>query len=335
MFDNHVKFKEILDTLMMKDYLTSSFSTNQEADEFFMKWGVGNNKFEMDLPFERFLCYEYLLNDLLKKDKDKYQRMHKGTPFYFLAWLAIDLRDYEKALFFIDSSVSEDIKNAKSDVFDLPSLKFLMLDANYQVANRTIVMIRGYLSEQIDRYNAISDKSITLENFLLLFVKPLLSDAKTRTIISALYVFILEYSERQKEIDMRSIAGGSLAPFINHLFLGSLIFESLLKTNYPITDDGQTIKTLGGIFHNSEFKKSFPGVDKHVSAFSIQEILDSISDFLMPTAFSVTAKIRNTTGHNLVWDDAFKNPENYQKLFQQEINAILNFVAKIYLSTDQ
>ncbi len=29
---------------------------------------------------------------LRRADQVKYERMHKGTPFYFMSWLAFDLR---------------------------------------------------------------------------------------------------------------------------------------------------------------------------------------------------------------------------------------------------
>jgi hypothetical protein len=35
----------------------------------------------------------------MQTDVDKYRKMHKGTPFGFLSWLAFDMRNYEKAMF--------------------------------------------------------------------------------------------------------------------------------------------------------------------------------------------------------------------------------------------
>jgi hypothetical protein len=46
------------------------------------------------------------------------------------------------------------------------------------------------------------------------------------------------------------------------------------------------------------------------------------------TAFSTAAKLRNTTGHNLVWDDIFSRPQEYKDLFQQVMNAIFFVVAR-------
>jgi hypothetical protein len=51
---------------------------------------------------------------LREADAVKYRQIHKGIPFYFMSWLAFDLRNYEKALFYIDAGISEDVrKNPK------------------------------------------------------------------------------------------------------------------------------------------------------------------------------------------------------------------------------
>jgi hypothetical protein len=45
-------------------------------------------------------------------------------------------------------------------------------------------------------------------------------------------------------------------------------------------------------------------------------------------AFGGTAtKLRNTTGHNLIWDNIFDAPKKYEDLFQQLTNAILHVIA--------
>jgi hypothetical protein len=43
--------------------------------------------------------------------------------------------------------------------------------------------------------------------------------------------------------------------------------------------------------------------------------------------FSTTAKLRNTTGHNLVWDNIFSAPAKYEDLFHQVMNALLYVIA--------
>ena len=323
-------FEEIIKSAL-EEYSKTLFSDTSQANNFFMKYGIGNTTLEMDMPFERFLYYEFFLIELMNSDYAKYKRMHKGIPFYFLAWLAFDFRNYEKALYYIDAAISEDVKNAEENPFSLPASNFLLLNPKEQVAKRTIEIIRSTLDEELSRFNAISSETIqSIEVLNSHFVKPLLNKPRNRTIISAFYVFLLEYSERQKEIRMRSTEGGSIAPFINHLFSGALIFESILKSLFPLKDDHTSVQTLGDIFITSSFLKLYPA-DISTSAFSFKNILAGVIDESLLTAFSITSKIRNTTGHNLIWDDTFADPINYRTLFQQEVNSILYIVNKSFL----
>ncbi len=319
-----------LDTLRKKvlaDFTSLPYNNPKKADDFFMKFGVGNTISDLDQPFERFIYYEFLLDTLMNSDFEKYQNIHKGIPFYFLAWLAFDFRNYEKALYYIDSAISEDIKNAEKEPFKLPASNFLLLNPEKQVASRTIQIICLTLEEEISRFNSISKSSeLSPKLFIDKFVLDLIKKPENRTIISAFYVFLLEYSERQKEIKMRSSEGGSIAPFILHLFSGALIFESILKYLYPYKKKKIPNQTIGEIFHNSSFLQIYPP-NIPTYADSILNISNEALDNSLFTAFSTTAKIRNTAGHNLVWDNTiFSETEKYQILFQQEVNAILYLV---------
>ena len=48
--------------------------------------------------------------DWTRRDRKKYAAVHKGTPFYFLMWTAFDLRNYERALYYLDAAISEDVR---------------------------------------------------------------------------------------------------------------------------------------------------------------------------------------------------------------------------------
>jgi len=268
---------------------------------------------------------------LLTHDFPKYQNVHKGTPFYIMAWLAFDIRNYEKALYYIDAAISEDVRNARINWFDLPASNFLTLrNSEVQVARRTIDIIRATLGAELSRFNAISGMAqITTDTFVSRFVQPLLNDPPKRTVVSAFYVFLLEHSERQQELHMRSIEGGSIAPFILHLFSGALIFESILKHLFPTKDDGASVQTLGEIFRTSAFQRIYPPRIP-ASANSLAEILAGATDNLLLTAFTTTAKLRNTTGHNLIWENSFTAPSQYQLLFHQEVNSIFYIVSNSF-----
>ena len=81
------------------------------ADQFFGEFGVGNTTEVVDRPLERFREYEELLAALRQANPAKYASIHKGTPFFFLSWLAFDMSNYETALFYLDAGIAEDIRN--------------------------------------------------------------------------------------------------------------------------------------------------------------------------------------------------------------------------------
>ena len=303
----------------------------EQADSFFSTFGPGNLINATDRPHERFNDYETLLSLLRERNRQKYEQVHKGTPFFFLAWLAFDLRNYEKALYYLDAAISEDVKNAGQRWINLPGALFLKLTTQRHVAERVIEQIRTLLVEQLNRFNSISNLStISLDGFIDKFITRLMQDSSTRTIISALYIFLFEYKERQTELCLRSTEGSSLGPIIAHLFSGGLIFESLLKNLYPTEDNGDRIKTLGKIYQTTAFQSDF-GSGVQTSADTLQEILDAVNDNSLLTAFCTTSRIRNTTGHNLVWDNIFNSSQNYEILSNQIINAMFYVVEKKFV----
>jgi hypothetical protein len=302
----------------------------EHGDEFFNIFGPGNLTKAKDRPHERFGDYENLLKSLQDRDKQKYKKIHKGTPFFFLSWLAFDLRNYEKALYYLDASILEDEKNADPvGRKSLPSYNFLILSEDYErIPQRVVKEIREKLQNQLERFNKISNLSpIDIDNFILKFTKPLINDVSSRTIITAFYVFLMEYNERSIELSLKSTKGSSMGPIILHLFSGALIFESLLKKLYPQKDDGIQATTLGDILINTsnfgtDFSFVYDSNNDSLRASSLEVIVSGINDNSLKTAFLTTAKIRNTTGHNLVWDNVFNEIENYDLLVNQIINAL-------------
>ena len=97
------------------------------ADWYFSTFGPGNLLNATDRPHERFNDYETLLSLLRERNHEKYEQVHKGTPFFFLSWLAFDLRNYEKTLYYLDAAISEDVKNVSANWINLPGALFLKL----------------------------------------------------------------------------------------------------------------------------------------------------------------------------------------------------------------
>jgi hypothetical protein len=317
-------------------FKATEFETAREGDAFFGIFAPGNTIHFADRPFERFNDYEELLLRLMQADPVKYQRMHKGTAFGFMAWLAFDLRSYEKGLFYLDAGISEDIRKADPPEtwIDNPGPRVLILDVDpaNNWFSRTVHNVKGFLERELTRFNRISNRPPLSIHSWQGFVRNLIADPTTRTIISAIYVFLLKFEDRRQELLLREgSAGGSNQPFTVHLSTGGLIFESLLKHCYPTNNDGNKNRKLEGVWkYTALFLRDFSLCDPPpASAESLREIHEAIEGSTsMETAFSTAAKLRNTTGHNLVWDDIFSTPAKYVDLFQQVMNAILYLIAR-------
>lgn len=312
------------------------------GDNYFETFGVDNLAFA-DRPFERFSCYEYLLEMCKDTDTTKFDQMHKGTPYYFLAWIALEIHDYEKATFYIDAAVAEDIRVEGNNIdkgLSRPMGQLLFLRPTNErgerfVAWRVTQELRDLVSALLEKFKLETNNEIKLKEFVDNFVIKLIKkDIKNRSIVSALYSFIMEYSDRYKMMKLRSKDKGTIEPVIMHLFKGSLIFETLLKTMYARNDRGQIIETLGGFYGNSRYKsKKYPDL-KSLSAKSFRQLLSAIKrtkKTTLPIYFRNTTKLRNMTGHSLKWDDIFEDVDNYERLYKQERNALFYLIHKEFL----
>ncbi|MFA5387433.1 MAG: hypothetical protein WC322_03480 [Candidatus Paceibacterota bacterium] len=100
---------------------------SQCCDRFFenQKFFPGNTIGQKHVPYERFEAYESNLKLIKENFSDKFDKMHKGTPYYFLGWTAFDFRDYERAVFYMDAAISEDIRIDPSNWFERPASQLL------------------------------------------------------------------------------------------------------------------------------------------------------------------------------------------------------------------
>jgi hypothetical protein len=353
-----LKERQIQDALyMFKEIVLTA--DNDFGDRFFSIFAPGNSMNVIDKPYERFHDYECLLQKLQEEAPEKYSEIHKGTPFYFLGWLAFDMGNYDRGLFYIDAALSEDIKNTRRK--GCPNmwkkqpayLAIRLEDRPYQVAQRSIVRIKRTLKRELERFNEIASPSelegqITVGTFVDKFVSPLVekeikaekesSDMKSkpyRSLVTAFYAFLLEFQGRCTELALRSDEGGSIEPFIVHLFRGGLLFESLLKYFYKQPDNKEW-NTISNIFRgDSQFQKDFGEFPTHATtAEDLESIIGDIGDVAnnsLEKAFTTTARLRNTAGHNLVWSGVFSDPVNYRRLVKQEINALFYIIRKKFL----
>lgn len=330
-------------------------TNHSDCDNLLHDFGPGNRESTtdplmhiIDRPYERLAIYEHIMHELYVADPVKYERMHKGTLYFFTSWLAFSVKDFEKAIFYMDSATSEDIRATSITVAPdswqtTPAARFLFLDPSQQgMAARAIM---GKISTEFQRllnsFNSIYSANITIVNYRDRFVLPNIQNNSFRSIISGLYVFIMEYAERTYMIRLKSNHGGSIEPFLTHLFKGCLIFESLLKTEY--SSNGTT---LGKYLSHPQALVAFELRQNAYSASTLYRRDQPSSGYTLPTVIgllptwrsedpkeriiAITYGIRNTAGHDLSWPVTF-DESVYQEIYEAILYSIFWFIWKVKL----
>ena len=349
---NFFELKNVADAIKIfsdADINTNPFCLGVEGDCFFGK--VIKPPSERQ-PFELLSDYESFLELLYTANPTKFKKIHKGNPYYQMCWLCFYLHSYEKAIFYMDTAISEDIRKTivdhknenpsetKSDellseeLLDRwiknPSGEFFTLSITDVAFTKIITQkVRTAWQAQIDRFNKDTSNTLTLDDFIKKFITKLAEKLESRSIITALFTFILEYDDIKTMLRLRSSNSGSIEPILTYLFKGGLIFESLLKYKYKLTDNGHRIATLGGMTKNTNFRTTYNITNLNTSADTLETVVYNLSvntaiiNNQLQTSFDTVAQIRNTTGHNLQWKDIFNDETNFEKLFHQIINAYL------------
>lgn len=336
---------------LLQAFSSLDSSNPSSCDTFFEDFGPGNLTSPnnpllhiIDRPMERLLIYEHILLELIVADTNKYQTAHKGTPFYFISWLAFTVKDFEKAIFYMDAAVGEDIRkcsNTDPDAWkQAPGARFLFLDPNPPgpIAKAITAQLTKQFEEQINKFNQDLGTNLTLDQFRENFVTPNLNNPSYRSIISGLYVYVSEYAERTYQLRLRSNTGGSIEPFIVHLFKGGLIFESLLKSQYG----GSGRSTLGlylgqqaakndleiGQNQTPLYSRDQPRPDGYTLPLIISFLPQWRTENIKEKIIAVAYAVRNTTGHDLSWPVSF-DEVTYQEIYESIFDAILWFIWKV------
>lgn len=306
-----------------------------QANAFFESIGAGHGQYA-DQPYERLRIYEYILEIIHNLDSTKYDFIHKGTPYYFMYWTAFDVEDYEKAIFYLDAAVSEDYRLDNNTWQHTPAGTLLLLNTQIDgpAAKHITEEVESSISRHITRFNQLSGATFSVQSFINQYVMRYIGQVGFRSMISALYVFILEYTTRKKQMTLRSSAGGSIEPFLLHLFKGCLVFESQLKRHY-YSAQNPTRETLGKYLEAARKDLGLP----INPLWSVRNRPKTIPDILpmLPIwsneayeqkILAVTYALRNTAGHDLSWPDTFTTA-TYEELFESVLYSIFWAIWKL------
>lgn len=226
--------KSMFQTIMSETYLSALYrdfdklsEKPEDADEFFNIIPINTSNEDL---LSYLMTYEYILINLNKYDSIKFQKIHKGTPFYLLGILSFVIKDFERAVFYMDAALSEDTRSYPTQG-ETPSKLFFALDIKNQnqMALPIVEKIRNLIKSMLRNMSVNGGPLLTHE---ILAQKLINSESnELRSLATAYLSFILEYEARINQLLISSERGGTGEPFLLHLIKGAIIFESLLANS--------------------------------------------------------------------------------------------------------
>lgn len=289
-------------------------------------------------PHEHLAEYERVLDQVRRVAPNRFPGMHKGTPYYVMGWLAYKIRDFERCAFYMDAALAEDIKN-NPNWDKTPAAAFMFLDPTHPdaAAQEIVGEARAEVDAQVSRYSLSVGSPFSTQVMIDRFVRPHANVAPHRSIVTAMLTFMLEAKDRLMQIDIRSIGGGTLEPFLTHLFKGGLIYESILKGLYLGTLGGSA--TLGNYLSNGTVRNDIgiaihnPLYDQHPKPRTFPDLIAALPSWaaapVLERAVAITYTTRNTSGHDLAWP-ATLDRATYAKIHEGILDAIFGVMDRKY-----
>ncbi|EKE12959.1 MAG: hypothetical protein ACD_13C00110G0007 [uncultured bacterium] len=341
------QFYEKINTPEGKREIIVAFSNIDErdpnqADNFFQTYCVGQwNADRASVIYHqrdyigRIDSYQDLLLLLKKNDKEKFNKIHKGTPYCFLGWLYFDIGDYEKGVFYIDLAILEDIRMHGTYWNKSPATRLLTLEetnGDVEIHKRLVKNIKELLRLEIEEYKKLTKESklTSIDNF----VKNGLKNPHHRTIVSSLYAYILQQESLQNLMKLKGEESGSIEPFLIHFRKGTIILETILKETYSSLSG----LTLANIL-NDPFVIKDSGL-KLLDSGKVGSTLEDLVKVLIPYFdrgtnepqnkwITVAYRLRNVTSHGLPWSEII-DAATYKRLYQQILFSIFYIIDKKY-----
>ena len=325
----------MLKQIAMKD---DPVALRKASSDFFARFGLGNlimsNQF-----FEALNKGEEILHLCHRLNEGIYSKMHKGLLFYFMGIAAYRIHAYASAIYYIDSAVSEDLKN-ESENYNSPSRLFLRLEGekDEQAAKVIVQDAQTRIEDKINLYNELNTASaLKFSNLSMGDIRKYLLDPASslnkpelRSLATTFITFFLEFDYLYFQLMVRKESGTN-EPFFTHLFKGCLLFESLLKKNPTANATGGTLeKLLGGLFKPLGLPKQVK-----IGAANLENVLKDIQTFddSFTSAIIMTGKLRNTLGHNIGWTDQLTK-EQYLHGFLLIAVSCLHAISTLYRTNE-
>ncbi len=270
--------------------------TPEAADRFFAQSQIVSQLGHA--PTTQVWAWQKLLTLLHDADHEKYLRIHKGTPFYFLATAAYVAGDFERALAFMDAAVEEDRRIRGASWRNVPSGLFFRLqpEEKNQFARQVVKQVTEVLHTHFTQVAAAGGPTLTVNDLTAKLIEPALdAAAELRSVVTALFTFLLEYSSRLTDLQLVAQAAGTA------------VYQPLGFAAKPQGPGGDTFDDVLRLIE-----------DERAAGHPFHE-----------RVIHATWGIRNKTGHSLAWP-LKPQPLAYSEAFLLILGASALALAHLY-----
>lgn len=304
-------------------------------------WNTYNSK-----PFDLLNNQQYwqlrtrlfeLLNYCKTLDRDAFEKIHKGHPYYFIGISSFLMDDYQTAIYFFDAAFTEDASVGAHPINNpTPATRFMMQEGSEErqgakiiteISEAKIERVMNFYLTQISKDP--KTRAITKEILRNDFIIPCLTNnirPGLRTLFTAFITFCVEWDFRKDHFEY-GVKQGSSEPFLSHLFRGCVLFESLLKHN-PASSPKE--KVLGKILKEPEIQKALQISHLDTRESTLDDVYREVTKVVtIEQAIQVTYMTRNTLGHNLGWDSNISQ-DQYQNLYFVIAASCLHVIACLW-----
>jgi len=290
------------------------------------------------LQYKNFLAsYETILHLLKTNKKNKYEKVHKGTPYYLLSIGSFISDNFEKAIYYMDAALKED-ERAGNDLEKTPAGLFFELDdtKEEQAAKEIVSTIKNTLESKLQEIKSNGGPVLTIEDIKNRISKPALSSKpELRTIVTSLLSFFYEYQSKKRLFDLTLHTEGTAEPFYLFLMKGCIIFESLIKRSdlgkrYAKTNLGEFLKEKE-IYEALGFN-STPLNENVYTFINLRDLLNkqkSCKSNFVESSVITSWSIRNLLFHSIAWPEKPTEME-FEQMHNLIIVAIVVAISCLY-----
>ena len=188
---------------------------------------------------QRFNDAEDLWNDVLKLaynwEEKTGERIHKGTPYYFLGVTLILRKDLDRGFLMMHQALEEDKRSFKDSYTQYPAYFFVTLNyENDQYFRQQILVIANYIDERLESYRESGRGSLNMSDFKSRFLM------ETKLQESVFYFVFSVFRIRRLVVETnlkhtQNVFGSLLQA--NIIFDLCLVIETILKNKIPPDPD--------------------------------------------------------------------------------------------------